>query len=133
MIRLAGRPLGSTFGKLFVAQFYVKSANDGVDLDDVAVLQQSDRSAHRCLRADMADAAAAGCAGEAAIGDQCDLAAHALTGQCCSGLQHFAPPGTAARPLVADDDDFAFLVGALLDRLEGVLLAVEAAGRPSET
>src|SRR5207237_9662686 len=37
--------------------------------------------------------------------------------------------GTAARPLVADHDDLALLVGALLDRLEGILFAIEAAGR----
>src|SRR5579872_2857919 len=129
MIRLAGRPLGSTFGKLFVSQFHVKSAADGVDLDDVAVLEQSDRSADRRLRANMADAEAAGGAGEAAIGDQCDLAAHALPSQCCSRLQHFPHAGTAARTLVANDEDLAFLVGALLDGLEGILFAIEATGR----
>ena len=41
-------------------------------------------------------------------------------------------PGPPLRALVADHDDLAFLVGALLDRLEGVLFAVEAAGRTGE-
>src|ERR1700757_1791756 len=100
VIRLSGPPIGFAFGKLFVSQFYVKSADHRVDLDDVAILQQSDRSAHRRLRADMADAEAAGRAGEAAIGDQCYLTTHTLPGQGCSSLQHFAHAGTAARPLV---------------------------------
>src|SRR6516225_10326085 len=59
VIRLAGAPFGLAFGKLFFSQFYVKSPGDRIDLDDVAILQQSDRPAHRCLGPDMADAEAA--------------------------------------------------------------------------
>src|SRR3954453_2470786 len=73
MIGLARSPLGSTFRELRFSQFYVKCAYDGIDLDDVAVLQQADWSAHGCFRAYMADAEAPGGAGEPAVGDHGDL------------------------------------------------------------
>jgi hypothetical protein len=73
----------------------------------------------------MAHAEAARRAREAAIGDQRDLLAHALTGQGRGRGQHLAHPRAALRPLVADDDDLAFLVAAVLHGLEGVLLAFE--------
>src|ERR1700747_404640 len=117
MVWLASAPFGSALSELCIAQFNVKNSGDGVDVDDVAILQQSDRPTHGGLGADMADAEAAGGAGEPAVRNQGDLAAHALPGQCCGGLQHFAHAGTAPRPLVADDDDLAFSVGALLDGL----------------
>src|SRR3954468_14492554 len=66
MIGLARAPFGFTFRELGVAQFYVKRAGHGVDLDDVAVLQERDRPADRGFRPDMADAEAAGGAGKAA-------------------------------------------------------------------
>jgi len=58
-----------------------------------------------------------------------DFATHALPRQRRRGREHFAHSGTAARPLIADDDDLALLVGFLLDRLKGILFPVEAAGR----
>src|SRR5579862_4053507 len=69
VIGLARAPFGFAFRELCVAQFYVKSSDDGVDLDDVAVLQQADGPAHSCFRPDMANAKAAGGAGEPAVGD----------------------------------------------------------------
>src|SRR5947208_11047471 len=69
---------------------------------------------------------------EAPIGDQGDLFAHALADQRAGRRQHLAHAGAALRPLVADDDDVALLVGAFADRLERVLLAVETARRPGE-
>src|SRR5689334_10841395 len=132
VVSLARPPFGFAFRELCVAQFYVKGTGNGVDLDDVAVLQKPDWPANGRFRADMADAEAARGAGEPAIGDQCDLTAGALPGQRSRGREHLAHAGSAARALVADDDDLAFPVGALLDRLEGVLLAIEAAGRPGK-
>src|SRR6516164_8636823 len=131
MIRRARPPFGFTFRKLRVSQFYVKCAGDRVDLNDVAIPQEPDRPAHGRLRSDMADAETAGCPGKPAVGDQCDLAAGPLPGQRSGGRQHLPHARPAAGPLVADDDDFTFPVGALLDSLEGVLLTVEAAGRPA--
>ena len=77
----------------------------------------------------MANAEPAGGAGEPAVGDQGDLAAHPLPGQRRRGREHLPHAGTAARPFVADHDDLALLVGPLLDRLEGVLFAIKAARR----
>src|SRR4051794_27673736 len=69
VISRARAPFGFALRELCIAQFYVKGSDDGVDLDDVAVLQQADRSAHRRFRPDMADAEAAGGAGEPAVGN----------------------------------------------------------------
>src|ERR1700722_15131073 len=121
MVGLARPPFGLTFGELRAGQLYVKRPHHGVDLDDVAVLEQPDRAADRRFRPDMADAEAAGGPRKTAIGDERDLARGALPGQRGRGREHLPHAGTALRPLVADDDDFAFPVSALLDSLEGVL------------
>ena len=80
----------------------------------------------------MADAEAARRAGEPAVGDERDLVAHALAVESRGGGQHLAHAGTAARPLVADDEHLAFLVPAVRHGLEAGLLAVEAARRTAE-
>src|ERR1700744_5116364 len=129
MVGLAGLPFGLTFGELRVGQLYVKCADHGVDLDDVAVLQQADRAANGRFRPDVTDAEATGGAGEPAVGDERDFTAHALPGQRRGGREHLPHARTAARPLIADHDDLALFVGFLLDRLEGVLFALKAAGR----
>src|SRR6202795_533731 len=115
VVSRSGLPFGLTFGEFFVGQFYVKSPDIGVDLDDVAVLQQRDRPADRGFRPDMADAEAAGGAGEPAVGDEGNLAAHALPGQRRRRGEHFPHAGTSARPLVADHQDFTLFVGLVLD------------------
>src|SRR4029079_10518227 len=61
-------PFGLALGELGVAQFYVKVSCHRVDLDDVAILEQRDRAADCGFRSDMADAEAAGSAGEPAVG-----------------------------------------------------------------
>src|SRR3546814_5799358 len=80
----------------------------------------------------MADADAPRGAGEAPGGDQRHLVAHALAVDRRGGGQHFAHAGAALGARVADDDDLAFLVVALVDRLVSVLLAVEHAGGSAE-
>ena len=80
--------------------------------DDVAVLEQRDRPADGRLGADVADAEAARGAGEAAVGDQRDLVAHALAVERRRGRQHLAHAGAALGALVADDEDVAVLVVA---------------------
>src|SRR3954452_9523932 len=129
VVSLSRRPFGFTFGEFGVGQLYVKNSGLGVDLDNVTILQQGDRAAHGRLRSDMADAEAPGGAGEPAVGDQGDLAAHPLPGQRRRGREHLPHLGTAALPLVADHDNLALLVGPLLDRLKSILFPVEAAGR----
>src|SRR5450631_1797600 len=132
MIGPARLPFGLTFGEFRVGQFYVKYSGVSVDFDDIAVLQKRDRPTHGRFRPDMADAESAGSPRKPAVGDEGDLAAHALPGQRRRGREHLAHAGAAPRPLIADYDDLALFVGLLLDRLEGILFAVEAAGRPGE-
>src|SRR5438045_1146254 len=128
MVSLTRPPFSFTLGELRVGQLYVKSSRDGVDFDGIAVLQECDRTAYGCFRPNMADTEASGSAREAAVRNQRDLAAHALPGQRRCGREHLPHAGTAARSLIANDDDLAFFVGFLLDRLEGVLFPIEAPG-----
>src|SRR5260221_2463446 len=127
LARLPGLAAGRQLG---VAEGDLDGALIGVDGDEVAVAQQRDGAADRRFRPDMADAEAARRAGEAAVGDQRDLAAGALAVERRRRRQHLAHARPAARPLVADDKDVAFLVLALVDAREALLLAVEAA-RPA--
>src|SRR5882724_11585615 len=120
MVSRSGPPFGFTFSEFGAGQLYVKSPDVGVNFDDVTILQQGDWPADRRFRPDMADAEPAGGAGEPAIGHDGHLAAHPLPGQRRRGGEHFPHAGTAARPLIADHDHLALLVGLLLDRLEGV-------------
>src|SRR5215469_14813810 len=126
VVMAARLPRLAALGQLALAEIDLERALLGVEADDVAVLQQADRAAHRRLRPDMADAEAAGGTGEAAVGDERHLVAQALAVDRRRGRQHLAHAGAAARPLVADDDDIALLVLVIAHRLEGVLLAVEA-------
>ena len=104
----AGRPRLAALGELGVGDRDADLALDGVDRDHVAVLDQRDRAALGGLGADVADAEAAGGAGEAAVGDQRDLLAHALAVERRGGGEHLAHAGAALGALVADDDDVAF-------------------------
>src|SRR4029079_7304575 len=81
---------------------------------------------------DMADAEAARRAGETPVGNQRHLAAGALAVERRRGREHFAHAGTAARALVADDEEVALFVFLGLDRIEAGFLAVEAARRAGE-
>src|ERR1700704_597379 len=125
-------PAFTALVELGLGELDVERAFVGVDLDDVTVAQQRDRSADRCFRPDMADAKAARRAGKSAVGDERDLAAHALAVQCRGRRQHLAHPGTALGALVADDQHVAFLVLTCLHGLKTRFLAVETARRPGE-
>ena len=69
---------------------------------------------HRCLWPHMADAEAARCAGEAAIGDERDLIAAPLAVNRRCGRQHFAHAWAALGAFVSNHEDFAILIIALL-------------------
>src|SRR4030081_711016 len=56
MIGLARSPFGLALSQLRVGQLYVKCPDDSVDFDDIAVLQERDRSAHGRFRPAMAGA-----------------------------------------------------------------------------
>src|SRR5215469_6564425 len=71
--------------KLSLAELDVERAALGIERDDVAVANERDRPADCRLRTDMADAETARGAGKAAIGNQRDLAAHALSIKCGRG------------------------------------------------
>jgi len=81
------------------------------------------------LRADMPDAEAVRRAGEPAIGDQRHLLAYPLAIQRPPWSTASAHAGPPRGPFIADTLMFAFLVAALLDRGEGVLLANRTQGR----
>src|SRR5882762_1854806 len=98
MVSLPRLPFGLAFIELGVGQLYVKSPDDRVDFDDIAVAEQRDRPAYGRFRSDMADAEPAGRPGKPAVGDQRDLAAHALPGQRRRGREHLRMPGPPRGP-----------------------------------
>src|SRR5947207_8424463 len=122
-------PILPAVGELLCGELHIERACVGIDLDDVAVAQQGDRTPDGGFRADMADAEAPRGAGKTAVGDQCDLAAHSLAGERGRGRQHFTHARPAARALVADDQHLAFPVFLARDRGKARFLAVEAARR----
>src|SRR6516164_10085450 len=132
MVAAARLPRPPPLSQLSLAQTHVYRALLRVDRDRVAVADQADRPADRRLGPDMADAEAVGGAREPAVGQERHLVADTLAVEGRGRRQHLAHPGTAARPLIADDDDVALLVAALVDRLKRVLLAVEAQCRTAE-
>src|SRR3972149_181457 len=114
---LARLPLRLALGEFVIRKLDVDRALVGIEFDDVAVADQGDRPADRRLRPDMADAEAAGGAGEAAVGDQRHLVALTLAIERGRGGEHFAHAGTAARALVADHQHVAVLIFLVLDRV----------------
>src|SRR6516162_3196892 len=132
MVAAARLPRPPPLSQLSLAQTHVYRALLRVDRDYVAVADQTDRPADRRLRPDMADAEAMRGPREPAVSQQRDLVSGTLAVEGGRCRQHLTHPRTAARPLVADDYDVAFLVAALVDRLEGVLLAVKAQCRTAE-
>src|SRR5579872_4249014 len=129
MVSRARSPFGLAPGEFRLAQFYVKDPGNGVDFDDIAVLQQRDRTTNGGFRADMANTEPTCRPRKAPIGDKSDLAPGALPGQRRRGRQHLAHSRTATRPLITNDEDVTLLIGSLLDGFEGVFLTVEATGR----
>src|SRR6185295_10610997 len=129
---LARLPLALAFGEFVGGKLDVERALYRVNLDDVAIADQTDRTADRRLRPDMADAEPAGCARETTVGDQCDFFAGALAIKRGRRREHLAHAGAAARPLVADYQNVAVFVFTMLDRIEAGFLAVEAARRAAE-
>src|SRR5579871_3360353 len=79
---VAWRPLlpGRTpSGKFTLIDAQIHAPRRGIDLDPIAVAHQRQRSADKGLRRDIANAHPARRAGEATVGDQRDLLAHALS------------------------------------------------------
>src|SRR5690625_2862354 len=129
---LAGLPLLAAGFQLLFRKLDIEHTLLCIDDDDVAVAQQSDGPADCRLGTYMPDTEAAGGTGKAPVGDQRHLVSHALPVDRCGGRQHLAHTRAAFRPFVADDEDVAFLVAALLNRLESLLFTVEDQGRAPE-
>src|SRR5262249_60190107 len=106
-----------------------EGAPAGMSADAVAVANKCNRPPARRFGTDMADAKAARGAGKAAIGNQRDLGAHALSIKSSGGRQHFAHARSAFGALVADHQHVAFLILPVLHRFEAGFLAVKATGR----
>ena len=107
----------------------IDPARSRVDAHPLAVADERDRPACHRLRRYVADAHAAGGAGEAAIGDERHLLPHALSINESGRPQHLAHPRTALRPLIADHQDLAFAVSAGADHRRAFFFALEHAGR----
>ena len=77
-------------------------------MDDVAFAYCGNGSADKCFRRDVACGEAAGCAGEAAVGEQRDVRAEFGVGRDGGGdLQHLTHAGTALGAFVTNDKHVA--------------------------
>ena len=123
-------PYGTTRCQFACAGEQVHAAVGDVDADPITVADECERAADRRLRRYVADADAAGGAGEAAVGDERHLLPHLLATDDRRHAEHPAHPRTADRAFVAHDQHLAGLVGARLDGTDAVLLALEDSGRP---
>src|SRR6516165_11439676 len=101
----------------------------GVEPNDIAVLDERDWSTDRGFGTHMADAETPGRAREAPVGDQGNLATHALPVKSGGGGQHLTHTRAPARTFVPNDEDVAFLVGPVLDGLKARFFSVKAARR----
>src|ERR1043166_2650958 len=110
VLALAGFPILPPLLQLLCGELHIQRAFFRVDLDDVAIAQESDRAADRGLRPDVADAKSERGAGEAPVGDQRELAAGALAVERGGGREHLAHAGAAARSLEADHQHVALAV-----------------------
>src|SRR5690606_11932866 len=131
LIRIGGGPprLTTRFELGFVDK-KVERAFFGVYGDNVTIAHERDWTADGCLGTHMADAEAARCARETAVRDERDGLSHTAAVKGCGGGQHLTHAGAALRTFVPDDDDLVRVDLSLLHSSEGVLLAIEAAGRP---
>ncbi len=123
-----GFPGGTAFGEFFVGDVEVEFAGGDVDFDEVAFVDEGDGAAGGGFGGDVADAAAFGGAGEAAVGDEGDGFAEAAAGDGAGGGEHFLHAGTAARAFVADDDDITGFDFTIHDAIEGGFLRFEYDG-----
>src|SRR2546430_3002535 len=95
--------------ELSLAEPDLERALHCIDCDDIAVAEKRDRAADGGLGAHMADAETASGSGEAPVGDQRNLPAHALSIEGGGGCQHFSHPRPAFGAFVADYEHVAFL------------------------
>src|ERR1044072_2523967 len=119
-----GLPAPRQFG---VVDQNIHPARRGVNQDAVAVAQERQRATDKRFRRDIADAHAAGGAGEAAVGDQSHLLPHALAVDQRGDAEHLPHAGSPDWSLVADHQHLSRLVVALTDRLDTTLLVLKNA------
>ena len=127
--RRAWLPLRPPLGQHRVVKPDRNRSGLGIDVDDVAIVDQTDRPALGGLGSDMTDAESPRSAREAAIGNERDLVARTLAIEHGRGRQHFPHAGAAARTLVSDDQNITLLVVPGRNRLKAFLFRIEAAGR----
>ncbi len=125
-----GPPGFPAFRHFRLGDFEREPAGFCIDDDAIAVPDQRQRSADPCFRRDIADHHAAGGAGEAAIGEQRDLLAHALPVDQRGHRKHLAHARPALGTFVANHQHFALRIRARRNHGGAVFLAVEHA-RPA--
>ena len=136
------RPIATRFGALRLSLLCssafgtseLELAARSVDADAVAILHQRERAAGGGFGRDVADHHAARRAGEAPVGEQRHLLAHALAVEQRGDAEHLAHARPALRAFVADDQHFAFLVARASSPLRRRLSSESnTRARPSNT
>lgn len=86
---LAGFPLLLALGELSVRELDVENALVGINGDDITIVDETDGTADRCLRDNVADQEAVGTTGETAISDESAGFTETGTHDGTGGLEHF--------------------------------------------
>merc|ERR1719313_2062060 len=113
---------------LFIRDVYGKEPPLRVQRDDIAVLDEPNRSAHCSLGADVADHDAVRRAAEATVGYQRNVLTETATDKGSAWHEHLWHTWRSFWPLVTHDDHVATHDPPRNDRLVGRVLLVKALG-----
>lgn len=104
-----------------------------VDSDNIAILNNRERSTIERFGRDVSDDKAVSATGEASVGDQSHFLTEPASHDGASRREHLAHPGSAARAFIPNNDNVSCLDVSSKDRLHGRLFAVIDPGSPAES
>ena len=122
-----GKDLVHLFRSLSLALYAddLKNSFHDVQMDEVAFLDQGDRSAALSFRTAVSDDRSCGCAGESAVCDQRNRSSELLVrGDSLRCVEHFRHTGCFGT-LVSDENGIPGIYSVMKDRVNAFLLAVE--------
>ena len=116
-----GAPIGAVVGVVFADEVYgageVVAVND--DFDEVAFVDSADGSVGEGFGSDVSDACTGGYAGEAGVGDECNVLAVGEVFECCSDLVDLFHAGAEGAAASEDHDVASFDLERLVAGLDG--------------
>ncbi|MOA34069.1 hypothetical protein D3C78_1554170 [compost metagenome] len=119
---LEALPFGAAFFEFLIANKKIHRTVIHINLDDIAVLYEGNRTALRSFRRYVTDTNTAGCTGEPAICNKSYLRAQTHTYNLRGWSKHLRHTRAAARSFITNDDDMAFLDLAISNAGKSIIL-----------